>query len=127
MTVNTLLDAGIEIGVVTSVLGSRARHDLMRLGFPIDHFFLLQGADDEPAHKPDPKVFDKALKLLSEKGITRQEVIYIGDALMDYYASRDAGMGFIGVTTGFVTQEQFELEGAQACSSLTEIVSVLQA
>jgi phosphoglycolate phosphatase len=126
-TVNALLDVGVEVGVVTSILGSRARSDLMRFGFPIDQFFLLQGADDEPVHKPDPKVFEKALKLLSEKGITRQEVLYIGDALMDYYASRDAGMGFIGVTTGFVTQEQFELEGAQTCSSLTEIVSALQA
>jgi HAD superfamily hydrolase (TIGR01549 family) len=124
--VDTLLKSGIEVGIVTSILGHLAKKDLLRLGFPADKFFLLQGADDESAHKPDPRVFNKALKLLETKGITPEEVMYVGDALMDYYAARDAGIGFTGVTTGFVTKEQFEKEGAHAASSLTALLSAIQ-
>lgn len=124
--IDALLKASVEVGVVTSILGHLAKKDLLRLGFPADKFFILQGADDEPAHKPDPKVFDKALKLLKAKGIAPKEVVYVGDALMDYYAARDAGIGFMGVTTGFVMQEQFEAEGAQAVSSLTDLFKAVQ-
>lgn len=120
-TVHGLLKAGVEVGVVTSILGHLAKKDLLRLGFPADEFFILQGADDAPFHKPDPRVFDRALKLLEAKSIAPHETLYAGDALMDLYAARGAGMHFMGITTGFVTQEQFVAEGAQAVPSLTEL------
>jgi HAD superfamily hydrolase (TIGR01549 family) len=124
-TVNALLEAGAEVGVITSTHGHLAKKDLLRFNFPADRFFVLQGTDDEPVHKPNPKVFSKALKHLADKNIQSEEVLYIGDALMDYYAARDADMGFIGVTTGLVTKEQFENEGAKAVGSLTELLPLL--
>lgn len=120
--VAALLGAGIEVGVVTSILGRLAEKDLRRLGFPVDDFFIVQGADDAPAHKPDPRVFDAALELLTGKGILPSETVYVGDALMDHHAARDAGMAFLGVTTGFVTAEDFEADGAAAVPSLTDVV-----
>jgi phosphoglycolate phosphatase-like HAD superfamily hydrolase len=91
-----------------------------------DEFFLLQGSDDEPAHKPDPRVFDRALELLKSKNISRTQVMYVGDALMDYYAARDAGIGFMGIATGFVSQEQFGTEDAEAVRSLAALLNALQ-
>lgn len=123
--VQTLLTKRVEIGVVTSILGHLAKKDLLRLGFPAEEFFILQGADDAPFHKPDPRVFDRALKLLEEKRIRPSDALYAGDALMDLYAARGAGLGFLGVTTGFVTQQQFEAEGAQAIRSLGELLNVI--
>lgn len=120
--VRDLLANGIEVGVITSTIHHLAERDLKRNNFPVDQFFLLQGSDDEPAHKPDPRVFDTALTLLATKGIKPEQTLYVGDALMDYYAARDAGMGFMGVTTGLVTQEQFEAEGASTVTALSGIL-----
>jgi HAD superfamily hydrolase (TIGR01549 family) len=117
-TVNALIDEGIEVGIVTSTLGRYARKDLARFGFPVDKFFMVQGADEVAVHKPDPRVFAPGLALLATKGIKPDRVVYVGDALIDYSAARDAGMSFMGVTTGFHTKEQFEAEGAQAAASL---------
>jgi HAD superfamily hydrolase (TIGR01549 family) len=123
--VDTLLAARVEIGIITSITGALAKKDLLRLGFPVEKFFLLQGSDDEPAHKPDPKVFDKALRLLEAKKISKDEVVYIGDALMDYYAARDAGIGFIGITTGLASEDEFMHEGAATVPSLADLLLVL--
>jgi len=125
-TINALLRMGVEVGVVTSILGHLAQKDLKRLDFPVEKFFILQGADDAPAHKPNPAVFDVALKLLKNKDILTSEVVYVGDALMDYYAAHRAGIGFIGITTGSITKEQFEAEGAQVVSSLAMLLKVIQ-
>lgn len=122
-TIEALLARGIDVGVITSTLNSFAMNDLTRLGFPVDKFFAIHGADDVAAHKPDPKVFEKALGMLGKKGITHQQIVYVGDALMDYYAARDAGLGFVGVTTGFVTKEQFEAEGANVVPSLGQLLA----
>jgi phosphoglycolate phosphatase-like HAD superfamily hydrolase len=114
------------VGVVTSILGYLAKRDLLRLGFPVEKFFILQGADDASAYKPDPKVFDGSLKRLKGKGIMPGDVVYIGDALMDYYAARDAGINFIGVTTGSISKEQFKKEGAKSVSTLTDLSKMLK-
>jgi phosphoglycolate phosphatase-like HAD superfamily hydrolase len=123
--VRSLFKAGLEVGVVTSILGFLAKSDLIRYGFPVDKFFILQGSDDEPVHKPDPQVFDKALDLLRRKNIPASQTVYVGDALIDYYAARDAGLGFIGIATGFVTKTQFEAAGAFAVSSFTQLLHAL--
>ncbi len=121
-TVKALIDAHVEVGVITSINSRLARKDLQRLGFPIEQFFIIQGADESTAHKPDPRVFDKALQMLAKKKISAAETLYVGDALMDYYAARDAGLEFFGATTGFVTQQQFEEKGARSAFSLVKLL-----
>jgi HAD superfamily hydrolase (TIGR01549 family) len=121
VVVRNLLAHHIEVGVITSTIHRLAKRDLERYSFPVEEFLLLQGSDDEPAHKPDPHVFDLALSLLDAKGISPDQTLYVGDALMDYYAARDAGMGFLGVTTGLITQQEFEAEGARTVLSLDEL------
>ena len=110
------------VGIITSTLRQYADRDLIRLKFPTDKFFLVQGSDDTVYHKPDPRVFDTALSLVADKQIGRDAVAYVGDALMDYYAARDAGIGFIGVATGLIPRDTFIAAGAPCVDSLPELL-----
>ncbi|MDN5275340.1 MAG: hypothetical protein JWP06_1241 [Candidatus Saccharibacteria bacterium] len=125
-TVKSLLGANIEVGIVTSILGHLAEKDLRRLGFPVERFFILQGADNAPAHKPDPRVFDGALEMLKGNGTALNEIVYVGDALMDYYAARDAGIDFVGITSGSVSEDSFKMEGAKVIISLVDLLNLLK-
>lgn len=58
-------------------------------------------------HKPNPKVFDHAMEHLKDNGILEENVLYVGDSLLDYYAARDRGMPFVAVTTGLVSKRDF--------------------
>lgn len=113
-TIHFLIESRIPVGVLTSTMREFCVRDLARNEFPVDDFFLIQGADCSPAHKPDPRVFDSAKSTLKEKGIT-DGIVYVGDALIDFYAARDAGLEFIGVTTGLTTKEKFKEAGVTHC------------
>lgn len=105
-TVETLLDTGFLVGVITSTTTEFARTDLERHLFPVERMFTVQGEDLTDTHKPDPAVFDPALELLDKVNIDRSDVVYVGDALIDHVAASTAGLQFIGVATGLVTAEQ---------------------
>lgn len=108
----TLRGRDIILGVITAMLTHVAEED-MRREFSLDLFTLIQGADQTLAHKPDPLVFEPALRQLESQGITdKKQIVYVGDALSDFYAARDAGLDFIAVTTGFVDNQTFKQAGA---------------
>lgn len=109
--VNSLLDRGIEVGVVTSIDSESANKDLVCLGFPIKRMLVIQGADITDVHKPDPDVFLPIFKKLESRGIDKNKIVYVGDALIDYEASRDAGIDFIAVMTGLDSVAEFRNVG----------------
>ena len=102
--VTDVLSTGIEVGVVTSTNRVFAEEDLRRLGFPIKRFLCIQGADDTEFHKPDPRVFDPTLTLLAQKDISKEAMVYIGDAVRDYEAAKAAGLDFIGLLGDLIPQ-----------------------
>ena len=59
-------------------------------------------ADDTTKHKPNPEPLLECIKRLN---IEVSEAIYIGDALSDYQASRNAGMDFGYAKWGSVSSE----------------------
>lgn len=59
-------------------------------------------ADDTTKHKPNPEPLLECIKTLN---IEVSEAIYIGDALSDYQASRNAGMDFGYAKWGSVSSE----------------------
>lgn len=122
VVLGNLVRHSIVAGVVTSTNTEFAIADLRRLQIPDDAFVLVQGADATPFHKPDGRVFDPALARLAELGISRSEVLYVGDALIDHEAAVQAGIQFLGVTTGFVGIEQFQEVGALAITRLGELL-----
>lgn len=102
-----LLARGAVVGVVTSMLGEVSRPDLVRLGFPIDQFLTVQGSDDCEFAKPDPRVFTPIIDRLAAMGISEDQTVYVGDALIDQEAAEGAGIGFIGVSTGLAKPSAF--------------------
>ena len=120
--VTSLIEQNIQVGIITSTTEKVARADLEREGFPVKKLFIVQGGDSIPAHKPDPAVFAPAIRILANKGIEPAETLYVGDALMDYFAARDAGINFLGVTTGIIDHTAFAAEGENAFPTLTRLL-----
>lgn len=108
-----LLENGIEVGIISAANKNHLIDDLSRLGFPYENFFIIQGADEVSVHKPDPRVFLGALDLLKQKGIDYKEILYIGDSVDDLEAAHGAGIGFIAMTTGLYSYQDFETVGAK--------------
>lgn len=100
-----LYDKGVVMAIISN-RGSSLKSIPDELGIT-KYFKVIQGIRDYKFHKPDPKVFQKALKTLNGHGIIINEIISVGDALSDFTVSRDAGINFFGVTSGLITKEEF--------------------
>lgn len=109
------------IGVLTATEGWSIRYDYESLGIALDLFDYIQACEDTVHHKPDRRVFDPALTWLAVRGIEPHEVLYVGDGLHDMRAAIDAGLSFVGVSTGLVSVSQFREHGVRAVTALSEI------
>jgi phosphoglycolate phosphatase len=111
--IKTLLGKEMKIGVLSATDRHNLEEDLIRLDFPLDKFIAIQGCDESEKHKPDPEVFLPILEKFKKEGINKEEIVYVGDSMDDYLAATGAGLGFIGITTGLYTKEDFENVGAK--------------
>ncbi len=59
-----------------------------------------------PFPKPDVRSFGSVEKWLEESGIGKNEVIYVGDSLVDFELAAAAGLRFVGVLTGAVNSPE---------------------
>lgn len=114
------------LGIVTASNRKLVIDDLKRLSFPVDMFFEIQTAEDTSIHKPNPKVFEPILQKLSAKGVNQDQVLYVGDGLKDWFAARDAGLNFIGITHGTTTKKEFNKEGAKAIDNFSELMEKIR-
>ena len=79
-------------------------------------------ADDAKEAKPEPDIFQAALKKL--KNVKRAEAIIIGDTPYDAIAARKAGLQIIGVTSGGWSREKLLNEGcSEVYRDIAEIYS----
>jgi len=88
-------------------------------------FDFVQAENDSRFHKPDPRVFDQLVNKMSDRGIERSRILYVGDSLMDGAAARDAGLMFVGVTTGLVGSDEFARHGFLSISRLEKLAEIL--
>jgi HAD superfamily hydrolase (TIGR01549 family) len=86
-----------ELGVVTAGSASRVRADLERGGLS-GSFSVVVTADDVREPKPSPEGLELALRTL---GLAPNQALYVGDTESDYVFSREAGVPFVSVTSGF--------------------------
>lgn len=118
------LPAEYQVGIVTASNKKLVIDDLTRLNFPIGRFFEIQTAEDTDVHKPDPKVFVPILEKLGNKS-SKQNILYVGDGLKDFYSAKGAGLAFLGITHGTTSKAEFENEGASVVSSFDEILDLI--
>lgn len=79
--------------------------------------FMFSG-DDTKYHKPDPRVFNQPIKQLK---LDKEEILYVGDTIVDCVAARFAGLHFVAVLTGHYKKSEFIEVGLEKQNILSSI------
>ncbi len=125
-TLSFLRHIGKKIGLVTATTRSSLDHDLDTLKIPKSLFDHIQTEEDTLFHKPDSRVFEPALRWLTEEGISSQDVLYVGDTYNDMKAALGAGFHFIGVGTGLIEAREFSAHHVPGIERLSELRDILR-
>ncbi len=114
-----------RVGIVTAGARTVVLAQLGSLGIDPSGLDWLQTAEDTEHHKPDPRVFAKAIAKGRECSLPPSSMLYVGDAFTDYAAARDAGLAFVGIPR-VETQRAKLREAAAICvASLDELARFL--
>ena len=97
-------DNHIKIGIVTTKFHYRIDQILNKFNL-VDYVDMIIGADDVKIEKPDP---EGLLCIIEKMKINKEEVLYIGDSLVDAQTAEGANVDFIGVTTGTTNKADFQ-------------------
>lgn len=112
---------GHIVGMVTATSKPILVKDAVWVGLPLENFDYLQTAEDSLLHKPDPRVFDPMFIWMAERDVAPQNILYVGDGLHDLVAATQAGLKFLGVTTGLVSAAEFADNGAVSIPNLSSL------
>lgn len=74
-------------------------------------FIYVTGNKPGILHKPDPYALYEAIHRV---GVSKEEVLYVGDSGVDMQTANNAKVTGVGVTWGFRTREELMLNGAYA-------------
>ena len=114
-------------GIKTAILTNNGRPALEKIleQIPLrQHFDVIQTRHESPRPKPFPDGIEKIIETL---GVSKEEVVYIGDALIDAVAATRADVEFWGVATGETSKEALEDAGAsKVFQSLRGIVAAIE-
>lgn len=94
--INNLL-TNYKVGILSSSSKSLLMQDLNMLNFPIDKFFHIQSYEDTMEHKPHQEVFSPILTSLKGYDVDKNELIYVGNAVIDFEAAKNAGIKFCAI------------------------------
>ena len=93
--------------------------------FEIGHFFdVVVGGDEVENPKPDPEALLRAIKLL---GTMKQEVVYVGDSIVDVKTAKFANVDFVAVTTGTTKKNLFlQYPHIAIIDSLPDLLNIIE-
>jgi pyrophosphatase PpaX len=114
-----LSGAGVAVAAATSKRRASAEMAADLTGLS-SHLDVLVTMEDTVLHKPDP---EPLLLAVNRLGATPTEAVYVGDAIVDVQAARNAGMAAVAVTWGAGVREQLE---AMAPTVVAETVDDLR-
>ncbi len=125
-----LLDGTLDVvkklrqqGYLTAILTNNGRSTVEKImkQIPLKEYFdVIQTRHESPQPKPHP---DGLLKIISDLGLDKSEVVYVGDAIIDATAATRAGIEFWGAATGETPKEVLRNAGAsKVFHSLDEIL-----
>ena len=109
-----LLERMRERGLRISIATSSEKEDLQAFKLLLKIHDLVEEdatADDAEHAKPEPDIFQVALKSL---GVEPSEALALGDTPWDVESARKAGVGTVAVQTGGWRREELEAAGAVA-------------
>jgi len=115
MTENTVLLPGtievfrffkkenIKIGIVTTKYHYRINQILNKFNAE-KYVDIIVGAEDVKSEKPNP---EGLLSVITSFNLEREEIVFIGDSLVDAETAKRAGVKFVAVTTGTTAPNDF--------------------
>lgn len=95
---------GARIGIISTKYRYRIQELLQPL-LPQDFLDVLIGGEDVHVAKPDP---EGVLMALQHIGVQAEDVLYIGDSIVDAQTAQAAGIDFAGVLHGMTTRSELE-------------------
>ncbi|MCI8887028.1 MAG: HAD family hydrolase [Hungatella sp.] len=101
-----LKERGLVLGVLSqkprdALTGSLEKYDLRK------YIDVVTGCEDAPAHKPDPGGLLISAKAM---GLLKEQIIFIGDHLVDQETARGAHMDFAAMVRETTKKEEFDPE-----------------
>ena len=99
--------AGVRVAVASNKFQTGAE-TVVRHFFPAIPFVTILGQREGYPIKPDPGIVDLCMKAA---GVTKDDVLYVGDTDVDMQTGLNAGVDTAGVTWGFRSRQ--ELEGCR--------------
>ncbi len=103
-TMKFLKEKRLKLGIVSNKYRYRIEAILEKEG--LDNIFdIIIGSEDMTKHKPNPEGIIKAADLLN---IRQEDIIYVGDSLVDAKTVKDLKVSFVAVLTGTTTEEEFK-------------------
>ncbi|MDO5520156.1 MAG: HAD-IA family hydrolase [bacterium] len=101
--IKALKEKEIKLGVVTTKQRYRILDILKKFNIK-QYFDVVIGGDSVHKEKPDPEGLVLAMDLLK---MEREDILYVGDSLVDARTAKSAGVDFLAVLTGTTMKEEF--------------------
>lgn len=99
-----LKNKGYTIGIVTTKFHYRIEQILSK--FEANELVdIIVGAEDVKFEKPNP---EGLLWAINHLGVGKENVLYVGDSLVDAKTAQNASVDFAAMLTGMTTREEFE-------------------
>jgi len=102
-TVETLREAGLQLGIVSTKYRRRISEVLRREAL-MHGFEVVIGGEDVEQHKPHPEGLFQAIEKL---GCSTASVVYVGDSVVDAELAQRAGVPLIVVLSGVTPKDDF--------------------
>ena len=94
---------GRLLGIVTTKYHYRIEQILARNN-AINVIDVIVGGDDVKREKPDP---EGLLAAIDKLNVSKDQVLYVGDSIVDAKTAQSAGVDFVAVLTGTTKREEF--------------------
>ena len=99
-----------RLALLTSRGGKTLSKIIKSCGITEDRFEVIIHKDTLTSHKPDPKALKHLLNIMKLKP---DEVVYVGDSIVDAEFAKASNVLFVGVLTGGATKKEFESLGVK--------------
>jgi phosphoglycolate phosphatase-like HAD superfamily hydrolase len=124
-----LLSRRFVLGIVTGSERIAFSRKMVSAGLDFSKFSFILTNDEIQKSKNEAGYFDPLFRELEKLGISKKEVLFVGDSVYDYEAARAGGIHFVGVLTGPSTEEDFIRKGAERgmlIPSVTELPRLIR-
>jgi HAD superfamily hydrolase (TIGR01662 family) len=99
-----LFKRGIRLGIATNKLGRFSRGIFQHFG--LEHIFaVIVGDEDVSQNKPNPEMIFSALEKMN---LPKENVIFVGDSLIDIQTGHNAAMRIFAIPTGVCAREELQ-------------------